>query len=82
MYARSAADDKAAIVALASALEALRSRNVPLRSNLRFFIEGEEEAGSPHLERFLQENRDRLRGDLWVFCDGPMHPSGRQQIAL
>ena len=49
LYARSAGDDKAAIIALATALEALQVRKAPIPSNLKFVFEGEEEAGSPHL---------------------------------
>jgi acetylornithine deacetylase/succinyl-diaminopimelate desuccinylase-like protein len=49
IYARSAADDKAPIIAFATALDALRSDNIPLKSNIKFVFEGEEEAESPHL---------------------------------
>ena len=82
LYARSAGDDKAAIVALAAALEALHQRNIPIRSNLKFFIEGEEEKGSPHIGQILEENRDLLRADAWLFCDGPVHQNRQQQIAF
>src|SRR5579871_3999492 len=30
----------------------------------------------------LERYRDILSGDLWVFCDGPVHQSGRQQIVF
>src|SRR5262249_30752170 len=48
--------------------------------NLKFFLEGEEEAGSPHLERILEENAGRLQSDLWLLFDGPVHQSRRMQI--
>jgi len=79
IYARSAGDDKAPIIALASALDALRNRQVAIPSNLKFFFEGEEERGSPHLVEVLEDHRDLLAGDVWFFCDGPVHQS-RQQI--
>jgi hypothetical protein len=47
IYARSASDDKAPIVAILRAVDALRAGNLPLTSNIKFFFEGEEEAGSP-----------------------------------
>src|SRR6478752_503418 len=50
IYARSASDDKAPIQALLTAIDALQAANVPLSVNLKVFFEGEEEAGSPHLE--------------------------------
>lgn len=58
IYARSAGDDKAAIFAQLTALDALRAAKIPLRANVRFVWEGEEEAGSPHLEQILDANRD------------------------
>lgn len=80
LYARSAADDKAAIVALAAALEALRVRQVPLASNVKFFFQGEQESGSPHLAEILRAHRTLLRSDLWLICDGAVHPSRQQQL--
>jgi len=75
LYARSAGDDKAPIIGFLAALDALRAAKVPLSVNLKFFFDGEEEAGSPHLPAILRRNRDQLRGDAWVFCDGPVHPT-------
>jgi peptidase M20/M25/M40-like protein len=45
VYARSASDDKAPIMALMAALDALRAGNIPLSVNLKLFFEGEEGAG-------------------------------------
>src|SRR5262249_33977372 len=70
VYARSASDDKAAIVAMAAALDALRARKVPLQSNLKFLIEGENETGSEHVSSLVKGYRNLLRGDAWLLCDG------------
>jgi acetylornithine deacetylase/succinyl-diaminopimelate desuccinylase-like protein len=82
IYARSASDDKGAIIAMLAALDALRAGNVAPSVNLKFFFEGEEEAGSTHLRRVLEKNAELLRADAWVFCDGPVHQSGRQQVVF
>jgi acetylornithine deacetylase/succinyl-diaminopimelate desuccinylase-like protein len=82
IYARSSSDDKASIVAMTAALDGLRSAGVPLRSNLKFVFEGEEEQGSPRLEEILARNKELLRGDVWLICDGPIRPSRRQQIVF
>lgn len=82
IYARSASDDKAPIIALAAALDALKAARIPLRSNVRFAFEGEEEAGSPHLGAILAQNRAALGGDVWLICDGPVHQSRRQQVVF
>ncbi len=80
LYARSASDDKAPVIGLATALDALRAAKLPLSANLKFFVEGEEEAGSPHLAAFLDKYHDRLKADAWLLFDGPVHPSRRMQI--
>ena len=82
IYARSASDDKAPIVALATALDALRAAGLPLHSNIKFVFEGEEEAGSPHLASILAKYKDLLASDVWLICDGPVHQSRRQQIVF
>lgn len=80
VYARSASDDKAAVVGLLTALDALRAAGRSPSVNVKFFFEGEEEAGSPHLAEILRKHRDRLASDLWLFCDGPVHQSGRKLL--
>lgn len=82
IYARSASDDKAPIVALLAALDALRDRKIPLAVNLKIVLDGEEEDGSPHLEGTLLAHRDLLGGDLLVAADGPVHQSGRRQVTF
>jgi acetylornithine deacetylase/succinyl-diaminopimelate desuccinylase-like protein len=82
IYARSAGDDKAAIFAQLTALDALHEAKIPLRANIRFVWEGEEEAGSPHLEQILDANRVLIGGDVWLICDGPVDQSGRQTVVF
>jgi acetylornithine deacetylase/succinyl-diaminopimelate desuccinylase-like protein len=82
LYARSASDDKSPIVAVLAALDALRAAEVPLSVNLKVFLEGEEEAGSPNLERMLRAHRERLAADVWILGDGPVHQSRRMQVSF
>jgi acetylornithine deacetylase/succinyl-diaminopimelate desuccinylase-like protein len=82
IYARSASDDKAPIVAMLAALDALRASGTAPSVNLKFFLEGEEEAGSDHLGAMLRQHRDRLQADLWIFGDGPVHQSRRPQVVF
>lgn len=81
-FARSAADDKAPIMAMLAALDALKAAGVKPFVNLRFVFEGEEEAGSPHLADYLKQFRDELRADAWLFCDGPVHQSRRMELVF
>jgi len=80
IYARSASDDKSPIVAVLTALDALRAQNIPLAVNLKFILEGEEEAGSQHLQETLQLHKNLLKADLLITGDGPVHQSGRPLV--
>ena len=82
LYARSASDDKAPIIAMLAALDALRAARIPLSVNLKFFFEGEEEAGSDHLGAMLRAHAGRLASDGWIFGDGPVHQSRRPQVVF
>ncbi|MBC7897156.1 MAG: M20/M25/M40 family metallo-hydrolase [Cytophagaceae bacterium] len=82
LYARSASDDKGSILAMLTALDALRSKGQAPSVNIKFFFEGEEEAGSAHLKAILEKYRDLLKADAWLFCDGPVHQSGVQQVVF
>lgn len=82
LYARSASDDKAGVFALLAAVDALRAAGAVPSVNLKFFFDGEEEQGSPHLAELLERHRDALASDAWLICDGPVHLSGRRQLVF
>jgi len=66
LFGRGAADDKAGI---AAHLAAVRAHGEELPVGVTVFVEGEEEIGSPTLEAFLAEHRERLRADVIVIAD-------------
>lgn len=80
IYARSAGDDKNSIIELLVAFDALQAAHVSPSVNLKFFFEGEEEAGSPHLGAILSQYSSLLASDLWVICDGPTNQNGEPQL--
>lgn len=82
IYGRSAGDDKGSIMAILAAIDAMQASKLPASVNLKVFFEGEEEAGSAHLEAILTKYQSLLTGDGWLFCDGPVHQSGRQQLSF
>ena len=83
VYARSAGDDKAPIAALLPVLSAFQEGNITPTSNLIFFFDGEEEAGSRNLGQYMEMQADRLSEiDVWLFFDGPAHQSGRPQLTF
>src|SRR5262249_13938679 len=58
LYARGTADDKAPIVAILTALDAIRAAGLRTKSNIKFAFEGEEEMNSPNLEKILAANKE------------------------
>jgi acetylornithine deacetylase/succinyl-diaminopimelate desuccinylase-like protein len=82
IYGRSSGDDKAPLAAIFAALDALDAAGIVPTSNLRFLFEGEEEAGSEHLEEYLRQHRDDLEVDVWLICDGPVHQSRQPQLVF
>lgn len=82
VYARGSGDDKASIQALLSAFDALKASGIKPSVNIKLLYEGEEEQGSPHFAKIIEQNRDLLKADALIMGDGPMHQSGRQMVAF
>ncbi|PWT73474.1 MAG: peptidase M20 [Bacteroidetes bacterium] len=82
IYARGASDDKAGIDAILNAYGAIIKSGLQPSVNLKFFFEGEEEAGSSHLNEILDKYAPLLRSDLWIICDGPVYQNGQKQIVF
>jgi len=79
---RGSADDKAGVMTILNAYDALVKTGVALTHNIKFFFEGEEELGSTHLDEIFKKHRDKLQTDLWVIIDGPRHVSGKKMICF
>jgi acetylornithine deacetylase/succinyl-diaminopimelate desuccinylase-like protein len=82
IYARSASDDKAGVDAILNAYDANIKSGMQPSYNIKFFFEGEEEAGSPHLNEILEKYKSLLQSDLFIICDGPVHQTGKKQIVF
>jgi acetylornithine deacetylase/succinyl-diaminopimelate desuccinylase-like protein len=82
LFARSAGDDKAPVIALMAAIDALDKAGISPSVNIKLILDGEEEAGSPTLDGILAAHGDKLESDLLLFCDGPMHQSRQRQLVF
>jgi acetylornithine deacetylase/succinyl-diaminopimelate desuccinylase-like protein len=69
LFARGATDDKGQMLTHVKSIEAWLATAKKLPLQLKLLIEGEEEVGSEHLERFLKENAQRLACDCVVISD-------------
>ncbi|QTG80191.1 dipeptidase [Arthrobacter crystallopoietes] len=70
LFGRGAADDKAGIMAHVASLEALlATMGEDFGVGVTFFIEGEEEAGSPTFRTFLETHQELLRADVIIVAD-------------
>jgi acetylornithine deacetylase/succinyl-diaminopimelate desuccinylase-like protein len=82
LYARGSSDDKAGVYAIIKAYELLKNTVKKPTVNIKFFFEGEEEAGSINLGEIFNRYKDKLKADLWVISDGPRHISGKKQVVF
>ena len=80
LYARGAADDKGQVFMHFKAVEAHLKQNGRLPVNIKFFIEGEEEVGSVHLDDFIRDHKEELKADLVVISDTAMFDRGVPSI--
>jgi acetylornithine deacetylase/succinyl-diaminopimelate desuccinylase-like protein len=80
IYARGSADDKGQVFMHIKAVEAHLKQQGKLPINIRFFIEGEEEVGSVHLDEFVRSHKNELAADVVVISDSPMFDRGIPSI--
>lgn len=69
LYARGAADDMGGWVSHLAALDAYLRITSTLPVNVKLVIEGEEEIGSPNLERYMDSFPDAFVADVMVLTD-------------
>ena len=80
LFARGATDDKGQLFVHVKALEAHLSQTGTLPINARVIFEGEEENGSPNLDRFIRDHKDELACDVVVISDSAMFEKGVPSI--
>jgi acetylornithine deacetylase/succinyl-diaminopimelate desuccinylase-like protein len=77
---RGSADDKAGVMTIINGYAALQKSGMPLKHNIKFFFEGEEEVGSIHLNEIFIKYKEKLKADIWIVSDGPRHVSGKKLV--
>jgi len=82
LYGRGTVDDKGQIFMHIAAIRAYLATRGALPVNLKFLIEGEEEAEDSHLESFLARSRNKLAADVVVVSDTAQISHGVPTIGL
>jgi len=82
IWARGIGDNKGQHFAQLVAIEAHLAVAGTLPCNVIVLLEGEEEIGSPHIAEFVREHRAKLKADLVVTADGPLHTSGAPVVTF
>ena len=72
IYARGAADDKGQLFILMEAVARMLREHGRLPVNVKFLIEGEEESGGGHIEKFVGAKPPDLASNAAVICDTAM----------
>lgn len=83
LYARGAKDDKGEFMARLAAVDAARAAGGgELPCGVLFVVEGQEEVGSPHIARFVEDHRELLKADGSIWEEGGINHEERPGTSL
>lgn len=82
MYGRGVSDDKGQLVSRLKLIESyIKVKGAP-PCNIKFCFEGEEEVGSPYLDKYIATNSELFRADSVVWEYGNIDAKGRPVVSL
>jgi len=82
IYGRGSSDDKGELITRIKAVEAFLKTTGDVPCNIKFFIEGEEETGSVHIEDYLKKYQKKLSCDAVIWEFGYVDEKDRPIISL
>ena len=82
IYGRGVSDDKGHITARLKLTEAYVKVNGEPPCSIKFCFEGEEEIGSPHLEKYIEQHSDLFASDAVMWEYGQIDARGRPIVSL
>ena len=82
IFGRGSADDKGELITRIKAVEYYLKKTGDVPCNVKYIVEGEEEIGSVHIERYLNKYKEKLKCDgvIWEF--GYVDVNSRPIISL
>ncbi|MGI0065304.1 MAG: M20/M25/M40 family metallo-hydrolase, partial [Nitrosotalea sp.] len=82
IFGRGSADDKGELITRIKAVESFLKTTGDVPCNIKFFIEGEEEIGSVHIEDYLKKYQEKLSCDAVIWEFGYVDEKNRPIISL
>jgi len=82
VFGRAAADDKAPIMMMLTALKLLQKQQKDPSFDIKIILDLQEEAGSEAFLSTLKQYQNRYAADYMVIMDGPAHPSNRPTLTF
>jgi acetylornithine deacetylase/succinyl-diaminopimelate desuccinylase-like protein len=82
VWGRGASDDKGGMLIPILSIEAMLKTTGRLPVNVKFFLEGQEEIGSPHLAPFIKANGALLKADMIFSADGSQWDEGQPELCV
>ncbi|MGI0094857.1 MAG: M20/M25/M40 family metallo-hydrolase, partial [Nitrosotalea sp.] len=82
IFGRGSADDKGELITRIKAVESFLKTTGDVPCNIKFFIEGEEEIGSVHIEDYLKKYQEKLSCDAVIWEFGYVDEQDRPVISL
>ncbi len=82
IYGRAAADDKAPIMMMLTALKLLEQQDEEISYNVKIILDLQEEAGSHGFLSTLEQYKARYAADYMIIMDGPAHPTNRPTLTF
>jgi acetylornithine deacetylase/succinyl-diaminopimelate desuccinylase-like protein len=82
IFGRGSSDDKGELITRIKAVEAFLKTTGDVPCNIKFFIEGEEEVGSVHIEDYLKKYKKKLSCDAVIWEFGYVDEKDRPIISL
>lgn len=81
IVARGVSDNKANFMSRIVAIQAIQATEGGLPCNVKFFVEGEEEIGSPNINHYLEKYADKFQSDACIWESGSKDSEERMIIS-
>lgn len=82
VFGRAAADDKAPIIMMLSALEFLQKQQQKLQYNVKIILDLQEETRSKGFLSTLETYKNKYAADYMIIMDGPAHPTNKPTLTF